>query len=241
MTSGIFIDFDNTMMETEKHSLPSLIARFNELYGDRLDAPLTYESFTELFHGLAREALCSAMSGYFGFEVDCAELFAQRDIRVMRFVRTIPGGIVMAPNMVEVLTDLRAKGWIAALVTNNTLQRCFSAMRYADTRQGAELGALLSPHFYEAGFLQKPDPDVYLRAIEESGTDASRSLAIEDSPAGVTAAIGAGLTCFGFTGFSHEPEVLTAKLLNTGARAIFHSWKELPALMQAHGFMTHAP
>lgn len=236
MTSGIFIDFDNTMMETEKHSLPSLIARFNELYGDKLDAPLTYPEFTKHFHGLAREALSVAMSGLYGFHVDTDALFAQRDIRVMLFVRDIPGGIVMAPHMIDVLQNLRAKGWVVALVTNNTLQRCFSAMRYADNKQGAQLGALLSPHFYEAGFVQKPDPDVYLRAIEESGSDAKKSVAIEDSPAGVTAAVAAGLTCFGFTGFSHEPAMLAAKLIKAGARDIFHSWDMLPELMRTNGF-----
>lgn len=40
----------------------------------------------------------------------------------------------------------------------------------------------------------KPDPEPYLRGLAKLGADPARSLAIEDSPPGVTAATAAGLT-----------------------------------------------
>lgn len=41
----------------------------------------------------------------------------------------------------------------------------------------------------------KPNPDVYLAALEQLGLDAAEAIAVEDSPHGITAAIAAGLRC----------------------------------------------
>lgn len=41
----------------------------------------------------------------------------------------------------------------------------------------------------------KPDPDVYLAALDSLGVEATRAVAVEDSPHGVTAAKAAGMAC----------------------------------------------
>ncbi|WP_410631977.1 HAD family hydrolase [Amycolatopsis sp. cmx-4-83] len=41
----------------------------------------------------------------------------------------------------------------------------------------------------------KPDPDLYLAALDALGTTAAQTIAFEDTPHGVTAAKAAGLTC----------------------------------------------
>lgn len=46
------------------------------------------------------------------------------------------------------------------------------------------------------GIPGKPDPAVYLLACEALGAEPRRSLALEDSPNGTTAAKAAGMTCF---------------------------------------------
>jgi HAD superfamily hydrolase (TIGR01509 family) len=45
----------------------------------------------------------------------------------------------------------------------------------------------------------KPDPEPYLAALRETGADAAHSIAFEDSPSGLRAALGAGLTVVGMT------------------------------------------
>ncbi|HEY8287704.1 MAG TPA: HAD-IA family hydrolase [Acetobacteraceae bacterium] len=45
----------------------------------------------------------------------------------------------------------------------------------------------------------KPDPDLFLAAAEAGGADPSACLVIEDSLAGVTAAVAAGMTCWGYS------------------------------------------
>jgi beta-phosphoglucomutase-like phosphatase (HAD superfamily) len=46
----------------------------------------------------------------------------------------------------------------------------------------------------------KPDPEGYLRALERLGVDAARTVAFEDTEAGIASAKAAGLRCLGVRG-----------------------------------------
>lgn len=68
----------------------------------------------------------------------------------------------------------------------------------------------------------KPAPDVYLLACERLGVAPSRCLAVEDSPTGVTAAVAAGMTVWGYAhGFGEKA------LEEAGARATIHTLSEM--------------
>lgn len=236
MNACLFIDFDNTMMATEQYAVPTLVARFNRLYGGQIAAPLTVNDFHQNFHGLAREGLCTRMAEHFGITVDCALLYAGREWEMMQALQQIPGGILMAPHLIETLTLLRRDHGIkAALVSNNPVQRALAAMRYASNHDGDQLAALLGTRFFEADERQKPLPDVYARAVVQTGADLSRSCAVEDSVNGVLSAQAAGLKVIGFTGFSTAPEDSAAKLRAAGCIAIVSDWDMMPAALRDIG------
>jgi len=50
----------------------------------------------------------------------------------------------------------------------------------------------------------KPAPDVYIRAATSLGYDPVNCLALEDSPTGARAAVGAGMTCFAVPDRTHS-------------------------------------
>ena len=70
----------------------------------------------------------------------------------------------------------------------------------------------------------KPFPDIYLHAAQSMGVDNSeKCLVIEDSPVGVSGAVAAEMTVFGFS------ELMKAeKLLAAGAHHTFDQMAELP-------------
>lgn len=220
----LFLDFDNTMMATEQFAVPSLIARFNDLYGADLKEPLTLEIFKKHFHGQARENLCANLGAYFGIDVDYPTLYRDREWHVMQHLQAVDGGVPMAPHLIETLSDLVSHGAVLSFVSNNPIQRGLSAMRYADNGRGDELANLFGTRFFEAGDVQKPKPDVYIRAMLQVGADPELSVAVEDSVTGVTAAVAAGLTVYGFTGFADEREKSADKLMDAGAVQIFDDW-----------------
>jgi HAD superfamily hydrolase (TIGR01509 family) len=61
-------------------------------------------------------------------------------------------------------------------------------------------GRLYSSQMVKRG---KPAPDLFLHAAKAMGVDPGRTLVIEDSVSGVTAAKAAGMTVWGFTGGAH--------------------------------------
>jgi beta-phosphoglucomutase-like phosphatase (HAD superfamily) len=79
----------------------------------------------------------------------------------------------------------------------------------------------------------KPAPDLFLYAArEQGGIDPSRSLVIEDTVAGVTAGIAAGMTVIGFTGAHREIAGYAEKLVKCGASVTMNAWNEFPALFE---------
>ena len=69
----------------------------------------------------------------------------------------------------------------------------------------------------------KPCPDLFLFAANKMGVLPDRCLVLEDSAAGVTAGVAAGMTTWGFTGSSHNPEKQEINLKSAGANAVFES------------------
>lgn len=227
----LFLDFDNTLMATEQYAVPSLIARFNELYENQIESPLTYDEFKRYFHGQARESLCENLSCHFQIEVEFAKLYDQREWRIMQHLQSLPEGVPMAEHLLETLNHLESQAISFALVSNNPIQRALAAMRYANNQKGNELARFFGTHFFEAGEVQKPKPDVYLRALQQVSASPGSSYAVEDSLTGATAAVKAGLTTFGFTGFADDPNEMKSKLLEVGCKTTFHHWREFPSLL----------
>jgi beta-phosphoglucomutase-like phosphatase (HAD superfamily) len=75
----------------------------------------------------------------------------------------------------------------------------------------------------------KPFPDVFLHAARSLGAAPARTAVIEDSVAGVTAGVAAGMTVYGYTAGVHSDP---AELAAAGATP-FADMAELPALLRA--------
>ncbi len=225
----LLLDFDNCQMATEHLAVPALINRFNELYRSQIPSELTFEDFKTHFHGQSRESLCENLSKHYNIKVDYPTLYENREGRLMQLLQST--GVEMADQLVETLEALQKVGFRFAFVSNNPIQRGLAAMRYATNGQGDRLARFFGTAFFEAGDVQKPKPDVYLRAIEQLGIIPEQCAAVEDSPTGVKAAVGAGIRTFGFLGFADKPEEMAMKLKENGADTCFNNWQELPDLL----------
>jgi HAD superfamily hydrolase (TIGR01509 family) len=72
----------------------------------------------------------------------------------------------------------------------------------------------------------KPAPDIFLYAASKCGIEPSACAVVEDSPAGVTAGVGAGMRVFGYCAFTPE-----RRLREAGAHHTFNSMAKLPELL----------
>ena len=82
----------------------------------------------------------------------------------------------------------------------------------------------------------KPAPDLFLYAARQLTTVPDRCLVIEDSPAGIDAALAAGMTAIGFCGGSHCGAEHSAHLQARGAALVIADMRELAAAMTRRSF-----
>jgi HAD superfamily hydrolase (TIGR01509 family) len=73
----------------------------------------------------------------------------------------------------------------------------------------------------------KPAPDLFLYAAQQLATATDRCLVIEDSPAGIDAALAAGMTAIGFSGGSHCGPGHGARLEKHGAPLVIDDMHDL--------------
>jgi beta-phosphoglucomutase-like phosphatase (HAD superfamily) len=75
----------------------------------------------------------------------------------------------------------------------------------------------------------KPAPDLFLHVARQTSTQPQDCIVVEDSPAGVTAAVAAGMAAIGFVGGSHADEDLPGKLEAAGATCVIADMRALKA------------
>jgi len=114
-------------------------------------------------------------------------------------------------------------------------------MAIATTTSAANVAALLGVHLgsgWRAQFaavvcaeqapLKKPDPQVYLRALQQLGVPAAEALAIEDSPAGIAAACAAGIAVAAVRSFYFAAIDVSAALSAGPSLGSARGWLPLP-------------
>ena len=81
----------------------------------------------------------------------------------------------------------------------------------------------------------KPAPDLFLYAAQRLATAPQHCLVIEDSPAGIDAAVAAGMTAVGFCGGGHCGPEHPARLQARGAALVVTDMRELRAAVATLG------
>jgi beta-phosphoglucomutase-like phosphatase (HAD superfamily) len=124
---------------------------------------------------------------------------------------------------------------IAELLDALRLPRCVASSSLPEQiRRKLELTGLLKwfgDNLFSATMVArgKPAPDLFLYTAEQLRAAPSRCLVIEDSPAGIDAAIAAGMTAIGFSGGSHCGAEHAARLQTRGAKLVVANMRELAA------------
>jgi HAD superfamily hydrolase (TIGR01509 family) len=97
----------------------------------------------------------------------------------------------------------------------------------------AKLYDTFAPHIFSASQVQhgKPAPDLFLFAAAQMATSPERCLVIEDSIAGISGALAAGMAVFGFHGGAHCHQGYGETLRAAGAALTFDDMRQLPGLI----------
>jgi len=179
----VVFDFDGLIIDSEWVIFETAVAAF-AAHGHRLtiEAWSTIVGTNDEHHPDRWARLCEAC-GVEGF--DRADYEAAYEAQDRSNRDTLPA----LPGVVELVNELSAAGvplGIASSSSCSWLDRHVNRLGLAHhftTLVGADL----------VGGVGKPAPDVYLKACADLGADPSRSVALEDSAHGATAAKAAGM------------------------------------------------
>jgi HAD superfamily hydrolase (TIGR01509 family) len=134
------------------------------------------------------------------------------------------------PHVTHALTWLRGPKCVAS---------SSSPERVRVSLEVTELDRFFGDNVFSANDVKegKPAPDLFLHVASRVGAAPKDCFVIEDSPAGVVAAVAAGMTAIGFVGGSHAEPSLAAKLSGAGASAVIADMRALKAtIVELRGY-----
>lgn len=183
---AILFDMDGVIVDTELEDLKiqaSFIRGINEEHARSSD-----DLDVSLLMGKSYGALKWQLHAFTGGAMDPDELWG----RFLAFDKDCHTRIDMAalyrPETEEVLSLSERFGLRMAVVSSSPADRIEEVLSACGIRRRFDL--IVSGELLERG---KPDPTIYLNALEKLSFSPDECVAIEDSPHGIEAALGAGI------------------------------------------------
>lgn len=95
------------------------------------------------------------------------------------------------------------------------------------------LRAHIGSHLFSATAVArgKPAPDIFLYAARQMGVAPHECVVVEDSPAGIEAAVAAGMVALGFLGGAHVRDGHAQRLTDAGATGLADTYHEVAHLV----------
>jgi HAD superfamily hydrolase (TIGR01509 family) len=189
---GLIFDVDGLIADTEPLNARVTIRVLADMFGLRGVKP---EDFAAGY-GRGAEAYVKAGARFHGLELTDEQAHAAAELRERYLVETVrKEGLPAFPGVLKLIRDaLKSKDFRLAIATSATQEL-----------SEAILTSVKVPYrkmVYVSGSdvtKKKPDPQIFLIAIQRLGIEAARCVVFEDAPSGVQAAKSAGAKCIAVT------------------------------------------
>lgn len=212
----IIFDFDGVLVDSEVLACQSVVETLVE---SGFDA--TMDEIHEKYTGISTAGMMKMMEEEYGRPLP-DDFTTRMRARARALFRT---NLPPIPHIQTALDDITVRKCIASSST-------MDGILYKLQATGLN-GYFPPPNIFNAEMVQngKPAPDLFLHAAARMNAVPEQCIVIEDSVAGVTAAVAAGMPVLGFTGGSHIRTGHDAKLREVGATDIFGDMRALPEML----------
>lgn len=227
------IDCDGTLVQSEELAFAGCCAVVNEtLAGKGVSKQFTPAELMSRFVGRSFRGMITELASEHAFLLEDDELNALVLEEENRVIQILTAQVEPTRGVNEVLTALTGK-YVLAVVSSSALRR----VRACLVKAGQD-GFFPADQVYSAATSlsppsSKPDPAIYLHALQCLRVTAAECIAVEDSRSGVLAAVRAGIPVVGYVGSfpEHEQDERARTLAESGAALVVRSWDQfIPAL-----------
>ncbi|RMZ78665.1 hypothetical protein DV738_g3788, partial [Chaetothyriales sp. CBS 135597] len=236
----ILFDCDNTLVLSETLAFMASFDLVNEV--------LEYKQINHRYHrdellihfmGLSFSAMCRKMAKQFNFEWTAADatFFEQRE--EAEVIKLFHKGLKPMPGIFQVLVRIvREMRYNIAIVSSSSYARINAALETTNLRMFFPNNYIFSAKSCLENQACKPDPAIYLHALEKLGVQPEDCVCIEDSRGGAMAAARAGIPCIGFLGSFTCPSLKEQLWTDfseeeDGCTAILWEWNKLFDILNA--------
>lgn len=171
--------------------------------------------------------MMSSLSQRYGFALPEDELaaYVRREEDVV--IAKLEEKLVACPGVDAVLPRLRDGGYRLAVVSSSALRRVKASVEKVG-QAGYFGGDVYSAATSLPVPTSKPDPAVYLFAMEKMGVKAGECVAVEDSKSGTLSGTRAGIKVVGYVGPYEEGQKaeMEKTLREAGAVVVMRDWSE---------------
>lgn len=116
-----------------------------------------------------------------------------------------------------------------AVVSSSALRRVRASIKKVDQEKYFDHDKVFSAATSLPKPTSKPDPAIYLYALEQVGKTAAETVAVEDSKSGALSAVRAGIPVIAYVGSYNGEETqkeMAQKLTDLGAKTVMYHWSE---------------
>lgn len=180
---ALLFDMDGTLVDSEPlwhRAEHALVAA----HGHRLDPEVRGR-----LEGLATDASMAVLRSHYRLEADIATLAAELEARMLALLPEAGA----TPGAADLLHWTRHNGLPFALVSNSSHAIIAAALAQQPWAELFPADRRFSADDVDRG---KPAPDLYLHAARSLGVSTADCIVVEDSLAGVRAALAAGMACW---------------------------------------------
>jgi HAD superfamily hydrolase (TIGR01509 family) len=166
----------------------------------------------------------------YGFEMEPAELERYVKKEEDMVIAKLEAKAKPCPGATEELEKLFAsKKYGFAVVSSSALRRVRASIKKVNQDRFFDYDKVFSAATSLEKPTSKPDPAIYLHALEKVGKKAAESVAVEDSKSGALSAIRAGIPVIAYVGSYNGEKMqkeMAERLTDIGAKTVMYHWSE---------------
>ncbi|CDM36050.1 hypothetical protein DTO013E5_5539 [Penicillium roqueforti] len=233
----IFFDCDNTLVLSEELAFEACADLANEiLEANNIPDRYTGDQLIKDFVGQNFRGMLISLQQKYDFQIDedkLEEYVIREEDQVIAKLNAKAKSCIGATEELEKV--FAAKKYGLAVVSSSALRRVLASIRKVGQDKFFDENKVFSAASSLPKPTSKPDPAIYLYALEQVGKRASETVAIEDSKSGALSAVRAGIPVIAYVGSYNGEDTQKAMakaLTDIGAKSVMYHWSEFEKCMK---------
>jgi beta-phosphoglucomutase-like phosphatase (HAD superfamily) len=234
--TALLFDCDNTLVLSEELAFEACSDLINEICEARgLEIRFTGETLIKEFVGQNFRGMLTSLQERYNIEIkpDDMESYVLKEEDAV--IAKLRAALKPCPGVDDQLEKLAADNkYLMSVVSSSALRRVKASIEKVGQDKYFPGDVVFSAATSLETPTSKPNPAIYLHAMEKLGKKASECVAIEDSKSGTLAGSRAGIKVIGYVGpytDDKKPE-MEQVLKDAGAVIIMRDWSEFPDALE---------